>query len=222
MSRSAALFADRLVLVEGVTDAIVLRGIAGVWAGSDRIRRRFVDALTITVVGSRIGPWLPELLTRPSMEISTRLAVLRDSDGKSVPNWVVERRSECFDVFLSDPTLEPALVDRNESVIEEVFDRMGIRRLPWADDEGPTADNVRAWFAGKGKGRKAKFADLFSALAADDPSSVSIPSHMERLLDFVWDGFLPQEAVGDLAPQVDSLQPEDLGASDNDVAHRDG
>lgn len=218
VSRSATLFADRLVLVEGVTDAIVLRSVARVWAGSDRIRRRFVDALTITIVGSRIGRWLPDLLARPGMEISTRLAVLRDSDDKPLPNWAAKRQNTCFQVFLSEPTLEPALVDGNESAIQRVFERMRIEQLPWSDDTGPTAENVRAWFASRGKGRKAEFADLFSALAAEDPSSISVPLHLEQLLDFTWDGFAPDGVLEGDSPPDEPLQSEEPEVSESDDA----
>lgn len=221
VNRSAALFADRLVLVEGVTDAIVLRAVARAWADSDQVRRRFVDALTITVVGSRIGSWLPKLLTRPGMEVSTRLAVLRDSDDEPVPRWVTARRSECFGVFLNEPTLEPALVEGNESLIDEVFGRMKVRKLPWAKEDGPTSDAVEAWFAGKGKGRKAEFADLFSVVVTEDPSLVTIPEHMGRLLDFVWEDFLPQEVAERTASTAGSAQPEDPKDSKNLDAHRD-
>ena len=204
VNRSATLFADQLVLVEGVTDAIVLRAIARVWAGGDRVRRRFVDALTITVVGSRIGAWMPELLTREGNEISTRLAVLRDSDGKAAPGWVTSRASAHFGFFLSDPTLEPSLAPGNEEIIRRVFDAMRVRNSPWNDGEEPTSDNVRAWFVGKGKRQKAKFADHFSSQAELDPLSVTVPAHMQLLLDFVWDGFMPEHHP----PTADLGEPE--------------
>ena len=214
VNRSATLFADRLVLVEGVTDAMVLRAIARVWAGGDRVRRRFVDALTVTVVGSRIGAWLPELLTREGNEISTRLAVLRDSDGKSTPEWVTSRAGAHFGFFLSDPTLEPSLVPGNEEIIRRVFNAMGVTSSPWDDGEKPTSDNVRAWFVGKGKGQKAKFADHFSSQAELNPLSVTVPAHMQLLLDFVWDGFVPECRP----PTEDGGEPE---TATSDVAEVD-
>ena len=55
VTRSASLFADRLALVEGITDAKVLRTFGGVWADGDPDKRRFLDALTITIIGSRVG-----------------------------------------------------------------------------------------------------------------------------------------------------------------------
>ena len=214
VNRSATLFADRLVLVEGVTDAIVLRAIARVWAGGDRVRRRFVDALTITVVGSRIGAWMPALLTREGNEISTRLAVLRDSDGKAPPGWVTSRASAHFGVFLSDPTLEPSLVPGNEEIIRRVFEAMKVKNPPWDKSEEPTSNNVKSWFQLKSKGRKANFADLFSSHTELDPQSVTVPAHMQRMLDFVWDGFVPEPEP----PTEDNDEPETATSDVAEVA----
>ncbi|MDG2025941.1 MAG: AAA family ATPase [Acidimicrobiales bacterium] len=208
VNRSATIFAERVVLVEGVTDAMVLRVLAKAWAGEDRVRRRFADALTITVVGSRIGAWMPELLTREGKEISTRLAVLRDSDGKTAPKWVTSRVNDHFGYFLSEPTLEPTLVPGNEEVILAVFDAMKISNLPWDDGDGPTSDNVRAWFARKGKGRKAKFADQFSAHVERDLQGVVVPPQMQQLLDFTWEGFLPESVV----PTADASEEDGTDA----------
>jgi hypothetical protein len=55
-TRSGSLFAERLVLVEGVTDAVVLRQLGAVWAGGDTLKLGFIDALTITVLGTKVGP----------------------------------------------------------------------------------------------------------------------------------------------------------------------
>lgn len=210
VNRSASLFADRVVLVEGVTDAMVLRALARVWAGSDRVRRRFVDALTITVLGSRVGPWLPELLTKPGMEISSKVAVLGDSDDRPLPTWAEQRRSGCFEMFLNEPTLEPALVDQNESIIENVFEQMGIKELPWTEGSEPTPEGVRKWFAHKGKRHKAAFADLFSQAIFEDPTAVTVPEHMNRLLDFIWEGFrlgVPEDEEAELGGD-DTLQTD--------------
>ncbi|WP_419932607.1 ATP-dependent nuclease [Candidatus Poriferisodalis sp.] len=188
VTRSAALFAERAVLVEGTTDAIVLRAIARIWAGSDPVRARFVEALTITVVGSRIGPWLPDLLAHPGKEICARLALLQDSDGRPVPNWITKREGERFGVFLSEPTLEPSLVDGNEALFEKLFESLKIEK-PWTAKEGPTPESIVKWLTGAGRQRKAILADRFSALASNRPESVSIPQHMSKLLDFLWEGF---------------------------------
>ncbi|MDE0614959.1 MAG: AAA family ATPase [bacterium] len=207
VNRSATIFGERLVLVEGVTDAIVLRVLARVWAGEDRVRRRFVDALTISVVGSRIGRWMPELLTRDGSEISTRLAVLRDGDGKAIPRWVSSRSNDHFGYFLSEPTLEPTLVPGNEAIIRSVFDAMKVKDLPWDDQDGPTSDNVQEWFARKGKGHKARFADQFSAHAESDLQNIVVPQQMQQLLDFVWEGFTSDHS----APTASVDDPSSAG-----------
>ncbi len=61
-ARSGSLFAERLVLVEGVTDAVMLRQLGAVWAGDDMLKQGFIDALTITVIGTKVGSWPVELL----------------------------------------------------------------------------------------------------------------------------------------------------------------
>lgn len=205
VNRSASLFAERSVLVEGITDAIVLRAVARVWAGDDRIRRRFVDALTISVVGSRIGQWLPDLLTRTGDEIADKLAILRDSDGKLPPKWVVKRTSEHFRVFFSKPTLEPSITPGNEPVVRSLLATMVAE-----DIEIPTDADLKAWvttwFKKQGKGMKARFADGFAKACRDDPDSIEVPSHLGTLLDFVWEGFLP-------APEPAAANEDDDGTA---------
>lgn len=198
VNRSASLFAQRSVLVEGITDAIVLRAVARVWAGKDRIRRRFVDSLTISVVGSRIGQWLPALLTRDGEEIVDKLAILRDSDGKPSPQWVTKSTSEHFRVFLSDPTLEPSITAGNESTVRSILQRIAKADAQLPDDDGELAAWVGAWFRRQGKGHKARFADEFAKTCRDDATAISVPTHLADLLDFIWDGFLPE--LGPAAP----------------------
>lgn len=192
VNRSASLFAQRSVLVEGITDAIVLRAVARVWAGDDRIRRRFVDALTISVVGSRIGPWLPDLLTRDGEEIVDRLAILRDSDGKPPPTWVTDSASEHFRVFLSVPTLEPSITPGNESTVRSILQRVAKGNVEIPNDDDELATWVGAWFKDQGKARKALFADRFAKACRDSLTTVEVPTHLADLLDFIWDGFLPE------------------------------
>lgn len=189
VNRSASLFTERLVLVEGITDAMVLRALAPIWAGSDERKRRFAVGLAITVVGSRVGEWMPSLLTRPGAEISVRLAVLRDGDGNPEPGWIGRRRGDRFDAFVSDPTLEPSLVRGNEAVIGKTLAAMKVAKSTWADPKEPTDTEVAAWISGKGGRRKAEFADQFARYCRRRPAEVTVPDHIEALFDFVWDGF---------------------------------
>lgn len=191
-SRSASIFADRTVLVEGVTDATVLRAFACVWAGGDRVKRRFVDALTITVVGSRVGPWLYRLLVDRHHPISTRLAVLSDSDAKPAPKWIAPATTMSdgrLGVFFSQPTLEPSLVDGNETMFRDLFDHKPVKSRPWRDGGRPSRSNVREFFQEGGRSRKAAFADDVADYCATNPKDVTIPDHIMSLLEFVWEGF---------------------------------
>jgi putative ATP-dependent endonuclease of OLD family len=194
VTRSASIFAERAVLVEGITDAIVLRAIGRIWAGEDRARRRFIDSLTITVVGSRIGPWLPALLVADGNEIVNKLAILCDSDGKPVPQWVERQRSAYFDVFLSEPTLEPSLAPGNDKAVAAVLSLMGvtIERSNDDGDEVPLEEALATYFAKKGKSRKAEFADAFAAYCDTNPAEVSVPQHFQHLFEFVWEGFIAE------------------------------
>ena len=202
VSRSASLFAQHSVLVEGITDAIVLRAVASVWAEEDRVRRRFVDALTISVVGSRIGRWLPDLLTRPGEEIVTKLAILRDTDGRDSPRWITDLASDHFQVFLSDPTLEPSITPGNETVVREILEGMTTAARDMPEDEDELSMWISNWFKSKGKGRKARFADAFAMRCRSSPADIAVPAHLAELLEFLWDGFV---ALLDPAEQHDPV-----------------
>lgn len=219
VSRSAALFAQRSVLVEGVTDAIVLRAIARVWAGDDRIKRRFADALTVSIVGSRVGKWLPELLYRPGSEIVQKLAILRDTDGVPVPSWVTDYQSAGFRVFLSDPTLEPSITHGNQAIVRQILAAMKVTGIPSHDDQ--LQDWVADWFKKRGKSYKARFADDFAIRCERSPTSIALPAHLRELLDFVWNGFYepsadhsPHAEVADDLDEDHDTPSEDEGQID--------
>jgi putative ATP-dependent endonuclease of the OLD family len=65
-TRSASLFAERIRIVEGVTDAILFRQFGRAWARDDPLKSRVVDALTITVMGTRVGRW-PSTFSPPQI-----------------------------------------------------------------------------------------------------------------------------------------------------------
>lgn len=90
VTRSAALFAAHSIVVEGITDALLVRRFGHVWAGSDEHRQHFVDALTITIAGSRIGDWIPRLLVSTDYEIVDRLVILGDHDKIGTPTWLTD------------------------------------------------------------------------------------------------------------------------------------
>src|SRR5699024_378434 len=75
-------FAERLVLVEGITEAALLRTFGRAWAGEDPAKRAFVDALSVVPIGNRIGEWPVHLLAQPGHELAAQVAVLSDTDRR--------------------------------------------------------------------------------------------------------------------------------------------
>lgn len=179
-SRSASIFADCSLLVEGITDAITVRAFGRRWADTPG-KRRFIDALPITVVGSRVGSWIPNLLCTPGKEIVRKVAVLADSDGKPPPAWVAETESDRFLYVQSNPTLEPSLVDANPQLVADIVSDMS---PTWTRDE--SVDAIADYFRGTGRNRKADFAERLAAACEDHP--VQVPETVQNILDFLWDG----------------------------------
>ena len=233
-SRSSALFAERLLLVEGVTEVAVIRQFGYLWAGADADKRSFVDALTIVPMGTRVGEWAPQLLATPGKELCTKLAVLRDSDldfaqTPSDPPWAAKYNPDVMRVFHSHPTLEPAITLGNESLVTAVLSRMNLAMPPPLTNlqvrdlfQGSKAAKVGqpATPAGKGHPRKGEFAleladELMHASSVDpsDPAYETAlgypppvaPAHIVDLLDFLY----PQPA-----PSGDAAAPAQDGTAE--------
>jgi hypothetical protein len=66
-TRSSALFAECMIITEDVTEGAILRQFGRTWAGSDDLKRRFIESLTVTVMGCR-----PGRAGRPSGSARTR------------------------------------------------------------------------------------------------------------------------------------------------------
>jgi putative ATP-dependent endonuclease of OLD family len=120
-SRSAALFAERLLLVEGVTDAALARSFGWVWAGQGPDRQAFIDALSIVAIGTKVGSRPVRLLATRGYELCTRLAVLRDSDLEfadrpAQPGWSAAHDPDVVLIEHSHPTLEPEVTTGNEAL----------------------------------------------------------------------------------------------------------
>lgn len=214
-SRSAALFAERLVLVEGVTDAAVLREFGFAWAGADRDKAAFTEALEIVPMGTRVGPWAVRLLATKDHELCARVGILSDSDrprdeAPTLPAWIGDHDPSVVKVFHSRPTLEPAITEGNEALVSKVLADLGLEGEATVDDvEGLFRSARRATSsrnalpAGPGASRKGEFALAFAEellLARDEQQEVNVPEHIRELLDFVYSG--PEEPES--APGPDS------------------
>lgn len=239
-SRSSALFAERLLLVEGVTEGAVVREFGRAWAGDDEAKQAFIDALSIVPMGTKVGQWAAHLLATPGKELCTKLAILRDSDSdlpfdsaRDMPRWAAEHDSSVVRVFISHPTLEPAITPGNEDLVAEA-QRAVDPNHPLAE---VTVDSVRSYFAsrrsakdgeaavreGRGARRKAEFALAFAAAlreandadreADDGLSVVSVPDHLEDLFNFLYPAV--PDSPSDLASEDAAAEPPEWLAPDS-------
>ena len=202
-SRSAALFADRLLLVEGVTDAALVREFGWAWADDDADRQAFVDALSIVAIGTKVGSWPVRLLATRGHELCSRMAVLRDSDldfGQSPtpPGWAASPDPDVVLIEHSHPTLEPEVTGGNEALVEAALSDSHLD-IP----EAVTPQAVHELFrsarkatagrpavpAGPGARRKGEFALALAARIAEARSrhlTVTVPAPVTRILDFLY------------------------------------
>jgi putative ATP-dependent endonuclease of OLD family len=234
-SRSSALFAERLLLVEGVTEVAVIRQFGYIWAGNDTDKRSFVDALTIVPMGTKVGEWAPELLATRGKE-STKLAVLRDSDKDFAdtpvdPIWATKYDPNVMRIFHSHPTLEPAVTIGNELLVTATLRRMGLVN----DKAVVTAQAVHDLFvgvkvasgeqprqvAGPGQSRKGEFAlELADELDRGREWQGVDPEMFNSVL-----GYPPPVAPPHIAQLLDFLYPMPLGddgRADGDTADPTG
>jgi putative ATP-dependent endonuclease of OLD family len=222
-SRSAALFADRLILVEGVTEAAVLREFGWTWAGADTDKQAFIDALSIVPMGTKVGEWAPSLLATPGHELCSRLAVLRDSDlpfdqSPSLPAWAQHFDTEVVLIEHSHPTLEPQLTSGNEALVTAALQDAGI-----SPPDTVTAQTIHDLFrsrhkqadgtttpAGAAARHKGEFAMALAGQlrARRGSSGVQVPEPLERIFAFLYTDLQPEsDTHEDAAPPQQADPP---------------
>jgi putative ATP-dependent endonuclease of OLD family len=206
-SRSASLFADRLLLVEGVTEAAVLRELGWAWAGDGLDKQAFIDALSIVPMGTMVGPWAVRLLATRGHELCSRLAVLRDSDlpldgHPAAPSWAQDHDDEVVLIEHSHPTLEPQLTPHNEDLVAAALQDLDI---PAPDPF--TVEAVHDLFrsrhkqpdgtdtpAGPAARRKGEFAMCLAGLLREARTAgtvVHVPEPLQRIFTFLYDDLKP-------------------------------
>lgn len=201
-SRSGALFADRVVLVEGITEAALLRAFGRAWAGDDGTKFAFIDALSIVPIGNKVGEWPVRLLAHPGYELASQVAVLSDSDKRgdplpppTPPAWHAEFADPArFRVFWSRPTLEPTMVEHNEILVEAALARIG-KAVP------ATAEDVDQLFqTDSGKRAKGEFAFELAALLDANAATVHVPYQLVEMFEWLWSGHVAAdpEALDDV------------------------
>ena len=204
-TRSSALFADRLLLVEGVTEAVILRQFGRAWAKGDERKVAQIDALAILPLGRKVGPWPIQLLATPGFELVTRVAALRDTDLKGQPRsalkppkWHEDLNSDVGRFFWSHPTLEPSLVSGNQEMVR--------RCLEFAEDDEVSPKKVKEYFVEHGD-MKGEFAIRFAQeiarnLALDLP--IHIPCEILQMFEWLFSDCINSAgALGDVPDDVE-------------------
>jgi putative ATP-dependent endonuclease of OLD family len=185
-----------MVIVEGITDAILVRQFGRAWASGDPAKLRFIDALTNTIMGTKVGRWPVDLLATPGEEIVGRVAILTDTDKRqgetfTPPTWITDRDTDIVRGFYSAPTLEPAVTPGNEDAVAAAISELGMTPTLPLDPA-----HVDAAFRGAGGRRKGEFslalaAELSRRLSTGDP--IAVPDHFRQMFDYL---YLDEESGG--------------------------
>jgi putative ATP-dependent endonuclease of OLD family len=198
-SRSGALFADRVVLVEGITEAALLRAFGRVWTGGDATKFAFIDALSIVPIGNKVGEWPVRLLAHPGWELASQVAVLSDTDKRGDPlpeptltAWQADFTDPTrFRVFWSRPTLEPTLVEQNETLVAKTLTLLGL-----STTGALTAKSIDDLFQTlAGKRAKGEFAFELAALIDSNTDIARVPNQLVELFDWLWAGHVSADGT---------------------------
>ncbi len=204
VTKSAALFSPISVVVEGITDALLLRAFGHRWAASDEHKSRFIDSVTITIAGGRIGDWIPRFLATRDFELVDGLVILGDADKLGTPSWLDDFDEQVVACFLSDPTLEPSLVAGNEQLVMAALKNIG------ADLGKLNPSTVAEYFAkeGPGSGKKADFAEAVVDLLETNGIEATAPVHFSDAFDFLWGRFVARNSgVSEDEEEADADEP---------------
>jgi len=203
-TRSASLFAERMLLVEGVSDAVLVRQFGRAWAAGDPYKQGLIDALTITVMGTKVGRWPVDLLATPGHEIVSRIAILTDTDTRgdaqfTPASWTTDRDPDIVQAFYSPPTLEPAITVGNEPIVSQILATMGFRAVAGiaANGGNVTANDVDEIFQNAGRQRKGEFALLLGAELSrrmDVGEPVTVPPHFQQMFEYLFANPLVSDA----------------------------
>ncbi len=189
-TRSAAMFAERMIVTEGVTDAAVVRALGQAWAGADDRKRQFVEALTMVVMGCRPGSWIVDLLASPGHEIARRIAILTDTDTRgtktfAAPAWLGSSDPNSVRGFYNQPTLEPAVTAGNEDAIAAA-----LKVVPSAGQTMITPETIDSLFSTEPARRyKGEFAlELAGQLSEriESGKPVTVPNHIANMFEFLY------------------------------------
>ncbi|MDO4260199.1 MAG: AAA family ATPase [Actinomycetaceae bacterium] len=224
-SRSASLFADRLLLVEGVTEAAVLREFGWAWAEDDPDRQSFIDALTIVAMGTKVGQWAVRLLATQGHELCSRLAVLRDSDlnidqTPTPPSWANDHNPNVLLVEHNHPTLEPQLTEGNEDLIARALVEINVPvpkqvtpQSIWDLFRSRHKEGDKTVPAGAAASRKGEFAQALAGQLRtkreNNGGRVHVPTPIQHVFDFLYPTSGPNPEPADVSATKQEISSSD-------------
>jgi len=205
-TRSAMLFSPRVILAEGIAEALVLPAMASVlFPAASAKRARFTGTVLVPIDGVDFAPYLRVLLTADGgRRIGQRIAVITDADAQNPQRTGAARIAELTALitelgasgqaalFTAPTTLEPELLAAGND--------LAIWRA-WAAQQPVAWQGVKAAVEASGPGsraavfaarlrdarlRKGDFAQDFLD-AAEDPGAppLQVPQYLEDALRWV-------------------------------------
>lgn len=180
VTRSALLFGNRAILVEGIAEALLLPVLAQkiVLAGNPDGWLRFKGTVIVPIEGVDFRPYV-EVLLRPyrNARISDRLIVITDADPTVLGNRKVDLENlaamhgapQALSVLTNQHTLEHEIFGAgNEAFLKSVFLRLHRNsRHDWTNRIESVAEQVRPTaFLKLIEAKKTRKGDLAQAIAA--------------------------------------------------------
>ncbi len=210
-TRSTLLFASRVLLVEGIAEAVLVPALgAGVLSGPGR--RRLRGTAVVPIDGVDFDPYLRVLLDvdpASGQRIAQRVAVITDGDfydpaGKQKVDRATNLRKLLADlgadegvakVFANETTLEPELLKAHPDNAELMRRAWKLQRRQaaeghWRELEAQPSVTRDAYFATMFKTRKVRkgdFAQDLAALSADPAVAESLvaPAYFAEALRWI-------------------------------------
>jgi len=201
-TRSAMLFSPRVMLVEGIAEAIVLPRMANTLFPAGSLERdRFVGTVLVPIDGVDFAPYLRVLLTAADgRRIGQRVAVITDADSQNPRRSGAARIAEITeliakldaskhaDVFCAPTTLEPELlIAGNDAAVWTAWavqqPRAWVTAKAAVDAAG--LDGRAAAFASKLKAadlRKGDFAQDFLDAVETTGAALRVPAYLDGAL----------------------------------------
>lgn len=201
-TRSAMLFSPRVMLVEGIAEALVLPPVANTLFPAGSIERaRFVGTVLVPIDGVDFTPYLRVLLTAADgRRIGHRVAVITDADGQNPHRSGLARIAEITKliaaldaqehaaVFAAPTTLEPELlVAGNDTAVWAAWAAQQPKAWKTAKTavDAASADGQAAAFAAKFKDanlRKGDFAQAFLDAVETTNAPLRVPDYLDSAL----------------------------------------